>query len=434
MSPWLSYRNFYTIRNSADWYKVHLEIFEKHPFAALYYGLQCTDRNVKTRIGQDYAFSDKLASSCLPEILGNLLSSYVSDDTPYFLKSSMLRIAKEILISVHPDKWEEQFMQIWKEKVLREIKNLNDPRFPELREFVFQALDCMRSRLLRQGIVADILTHCRDEESFAVNSLYYIRHEGLEEGNEKLSQAINEFISALIHPWQIAVAGNVMSMLTAAQKDVVRQKISEMLDTKVFNDLSFGSAQHFIAAEDYVLRDKYVNSILRSPLLWKTGILEDGHYSSAGESFLSVTSYTSIRFTTSAIVSIYQRLKECLAKICSSRVFQTPFYHIMSLEGVLLEMLTFLDQNSAVLDIQSDFEEIISRVRDTYRKTQDVHSVEEGLLSIYPEELQSALDYLYSNRKEISHDRFISLMNLVLNRVLLMNNEGVDKCLRKIRY
>lgn len=325
-------------------------------------------------------------------------------------------------------------MRVWREKVIPEVKSMYDPRFPELREFVYQALDCMQSLSLRQEIVADILKYCKETEAFAVNSLYYIRHEGLKRNNDKLESAINEFISSLSKPWQIAVVGNVMSLLTEEQKLTMKSKICELLDTEDFSDLAYSSAMHFFSSSDAELQSKIISSISNSKLLWKTGIHEDGHYSSADEPFLSITSYDSLNLTTADIVMIYQQLKKALSGITSSRVFKTPFYHMLSLEDVLLEMLTFLNQNKKVLKIQSDFDEVFYQVNEVYQNTQDTHSVEDGLLSIYDEELESALHFIYSNRKEMNHERFLSLVDLVLNRVLLMNSDGLDKCLRMIRY
>lgn len=81
----VSYRNFYTMISSEDWYHIHKVIFERYPLPVMYYGLQCTDSKVKTRIGQDYAYSDYLAENCLDDVLTYLLRAYISDDTPNYL-------------------------------------------------------------------------------------------------------------------------------------------------------------------------------------------------------------------------------------------------------------------------------------------------------------------------------------------------------------
>ena len=132
--------------------------------------------------------------------------------------------------------------------------------------------------------------------------------------------------------------------------------------------------------------------------------------------------------------AIYNKLKTSLELISSSKVFKTPFYHIISIEEVLLEMLTFLNQNKEVLGKQADYQEVYSRVSEAYKKAVDNHSVEDGLLSIYDNELNLALDFIGKNRHEMSHDRLKKLMNLLLGRVLMMNSDGLDKSLRFIRF
>lgn len=428
----ISYRNFYTLRNAADWYKVHLEIFERHPFAALFYSLQCTDKKVKTRIGQDYAYSDSLAETSLPEILVNLFTSFLSEDTPFFLKASILRIAKEIIISVEPSMWEDLFMQIWKVNVINDIQGLNDSRFPELKSLVFQALDCLYSTEYRKEIIRDVLTFGTENDSFAINCFYYLTKEGLT--REGVADAIDGFVAAISHPWQITVAGNLFSLLSQENKTEVKRKISNLLDTELFEDNDYRSASYFVAPEDAELKGKIARSICDSPLLWKTGVHPDGHYSSRDDSFLSITTYESLHLPDSAIEAIYKKLKTSLEQISSSKVFKTPFYHIISIEEVLLEMLTFLNQNKEVLGMQADYQEVYSRVSEAYKKAVDIHSVEDGLLSIYDNDLNLALDFIGKNRHEMSHDRLKKLMNLLLGRVLMMNSDGLDKSLRFIRF
>lgn len=430
----LSFRNFFTLRNAADWYMVHSVIFERHPFAALYYSIQCTDRKVRTRIGQDYAYSDRMSSTCLPEILTSLLNAYLSSDMPLYLKPAMVGMAKEMLIAVHPDRWEPLFMRIWKEDVITNIKILDNPRFPELRSFVYQALDCMMSQGLRQEIISDILTYGKKDEKFAINSLYCLRREGLDGKSDKLTRALNEFIASMSRPGQIAIVGNLFSLLTPENKKKIKQRISQMLDTESFDDIAFKSSQCFFTARDRDIQNKMIDAICRSPFLWSTGVHESGHFTSGGSLFLSITTYDSLRFTDSALVTIYDKLKESLSVIASSRVFESQFYHIMSLEDVLLEMLAFLHQNAGKLNTQSDFKDISVKVEAIYKKTIDNHSLEDGLLSVYDNELYVALDFIEKNKKAIEHPRMMQLINLVLNRTLLMNSDGLDRCLRALRY
>lgn len=429
----ISYRNFYTIRNSSDWYKVHLEIFEKHPFAALYYGLQCTDKNVKTRIGQDYAFSDELASSCLPEILVNLLSAYLSEETPFFLKSSILRIAKEILIAVDPSHWEALFMRIWREKVISNISGLNDPRFPELEQFVFQGLDSMQSLENRVAIIADILSHSNADGVFAINALYHLDKKGIDRGS-LIADLIDSFVSGINKPWQIVVAGNLHDFLSEDNKTTVRDKILALLDTESFSDIEFGSSTNFVLPEDPELQKKLIRSIYYSPLLWHTGVHSDGHYSSGDNAFLALSSYKQIGLSPDDIVAFYGKLKDSLSQITPSRVFGSPFYHMISLEDSTLEMLIFLERYKDCLGKQADYVEVRERVAEVYQRAVGFPAVEDGLLSVYSEELENALVFMFKNRRALEHSHFLTLLNMILSRIMMFNSDGLDSCLRHVRY
>lgn len=433
-SPYaISYRSFYTLHNSADWYKVHLEIFERHPFAALYYSLQCTDKNINSRIGQDYAYSEKLASTCLPEILNNLLSAYLSEDTPVFLKSSIIRIAKEILIAVNPMHWEALFMRIWREKVISNLSGLKDPMFPELGRFVFQGLDCMQSVENRQSIIADILEHSEEDGAFAINALYYLNKKEILR-NASMAALLDAFVSGIYKPWQIVVAGNLYGCLSEDNLSTIRGKILSLLDTETFEDVEYSSSTNFILPEDQGLWQKLIHSILSSPLLWRSGAHSDGHYSSGDNAFLNLSTYKHLRLSPEDILAFYGKLKESLSQITSSRVFSSPFYHLMSLEDSTLEMLTFLDRYIECLETESDYVEVRKQVAEIYQHAVDYISVEEGLLSVYSEEVENALSFMYKDRYAFEHSRYLSLLNLILNRILLLNSDGLDECLRYVHY
>lgn len=429
----ISYRNFVTLRNSVDWYKVHIEIFERHPFASLYYSLQCTDKKILTRIGQDYAYSDTLASTCLPEILKNLLTSYLAEETPVFLKSAILRIAREILIAVNPGVWEALFMRIWHEKAIANILGMNDPRFPELERFVFQGLDSIQSALYRASIITDILEHSNEDGTFAINALYYLDKQGLSR-DDAMGKSIDSFIAAITKPWQIVVAGNLYGFLTKENIVQVKNKLSSLLGIETLEDVEYSSASHFIFPEDNELQRKFIQSICSSPLLWQTGVHSNGHYKSGDSAFLKISSYRAFPCTEEDLKSLYGKLKDSLSVVTSSHVFESPFFHLMSLEDVMLEMHTFLTKNKNILQKQPDYSDVLKKVTAVYGQTVDNHSVEDGLLSVYSEELSASLEFIYNNRSEIERTRFLSLLNIVLTRLLLMNSDGLDECLRYVRY
>ena len=324
-------------------------------------------------------------------------------------------------------------MRIWHEKAIANIQGMSDPRFPELEHFVLQGLDCIQSTSYRASIITDILEHSGEDGTFAINALYYLDKQGLSRG-AAMGNSIDSFIEAITKPWQVVVAGNLYGFLTKDNIIQVKKKLLSLLSKESFEDVEYSSTSHFISSEDNDLQRMFIQSMSSSPLLWQTGVHSDGHYKSGDNAFLKISSYRAIRYTEEDITSLYGKLKDSLSVVTSSHVFKSPFFHIMSLEDVMLEMHTFLTKNKSVLQKQPDYADVLQKVTAVYGQTVDNHSVEDGLLSVYSEELRISLKFIYNNRSEMERARFLSLLNIVLTRLLLMNSDGLDECLRYVRY
>ena len=80
-----SYRNFFIFVNAEKWYPVHSNLYEKFPYPILFYDLMCQDKKVRSRIGQDFAYSDHLRDTCLDKLLVNMLKAFLSEDTRFYI-------------------------------------------------------------------------------------------------------------------------------------------------------------------------------------------------------------------------------------------------------------------------------------------------------------------------------------------------------------
>ena len=104
---------YYTLNSIEEWYEVFKNIFEEFPIPCLFYSLHYSDEKVLRRIGQDYAYSEKL-TDFNNHILPKLLNDYLLDETPWRFKKSILYFCSELFVSVNPDIWESKFLLIWK--------------------------------------------------------------------------------------------------------------------------------------------------------------------------------------------------------------------------------------------------------------------------------------------------------------------------------
>ena len=431
-----SYRNFYTNVNAENWYPVHQNLFEHLPYATLFYDIMCNDKKVCTRIGQDYSYSDKLRDTCLDKMLSNMLSALLSEETPYYLKGSILTISKEIFVSVPSAKWSDSFMQIWIFNVVnRRFDNKDDRLNDVLDLFVNKGLNSLKEQTARQRVIIDVLKNSKKDTRFAINCLYYLHVDKKDgNGNQELSAVVSEFVSQIDKSEEITIAGNLYRILSDEQKELAAVKCVEILQQtmgKSIDKVVYQSAQFFVK-DNADRRRVYIESVCQSPSLWKSGVSAQGHYYSF--TYLELTSFIRrIYLDKESLLFIYNKLVDSLNNITKfmEKHGSMPFWGDM--DGLLSEMLSFMNYFEKRLESIPDFRVVYGRTKKTLKEVSGVKDTEDGLLSIYEDDVRDALSYIYTNRDILSHKDIVRYVNIVVNRVLMRNSDGLDTCTAYLR-
>ena len=431
-----SFRNFFVLLNADNWYPVHSNLFERFPYPVLFYDLMCQNKKARSRIGQDYAYSDHLKNTCLDNLLINMLNAFLSEDTPYYLKESILTISKELFVSVPSSKWDNLFMQIWEKYVLEWMLGTNDDRLNDsLNSFFNMGLNSLKSLAARQQVIVNVLKFAKKDTSFAINCLYYlnvVKTDG--RNNEELAKAVKVFICHIDKPEELTIAGNIYRLLTEEQKEQVAEKCVNILNElkeKVVDNVVYQSAQFFVK-DDPEKRKVYVESICNSPLLWKNGIKAEGLYTSF--TYLNVTSFMRrIYLDKESLSIIFFRLKESLNQLFEFGEKHKSYPILGDVDGLLAEMLSFLNYYRERLKDQADYSEIYSKVQSIMREVGGIKDTEDGLLSLQEEELRGALNFIYTNRDTLTHKDIVHYANVVITRLLLRNSDGLNTCIGYLR-
>lgn len=431
----LSHKNFYNIVKAEDWYPVHKELFELFPYATLFYSIQCLDKKVRTRIGQDYAYSDALVKNGLDNILCNLLQAFLSDDTPAYLKEAIMSISKEIFVSVPSSSWKDLFLQIWNKNIERRLEAEEKRLFDALDSFIYKGLNSITNKSVRQKLISDILNNAKKDTGFAINCLYYLNVVATDgSGNEGLSNVIDEFISHIDLPEEITIAGNISKLLTNKQRNEVAEKCVEVLSNtlgKEINSVVFHSAQFFVK-NDVAKRQAFVEAICASPLLWRSGVTEEGHFASS--TFLSLSNFMRrIYIGQVSLTIIYDKLKESLGILVAFVEKHKTMPFLGDIDGLLAEMESFLNYHKKRLKSQSDYKAVCVSVKSTLQKIRGVKNIEDGLLSIYEGEVVDSLSFILSNRETLSHKDVVRYVGIIVNRVMFRNSDGLDTCIGYLR-
>ena len=431
-----SYRNFYIFINAENWYPVHKELFERFPYPILFYDLMCQDKKVRSRIGQDYAYSDHLRDTCLDKLLVSMLKAFLSEDTPFYLKESLLTISKELFVSVPSGKWDDLFMQIWDKDVLgRRLENKEDRLNDVIDTFINKGLNSIKSLSARQRIITDVLRDAKKDTGFAINCLYYLHVvKGDGRNSQSVANAVQEFIAQIEKPEELTIAGNIYRLLTKEQIELVANKCVGILKDcmgKKIDKVVYQSAQFFVK-DDPEMRKVYLESVCKSPILWKSGVTKEGHYTSF--TYLHVTSFIRrIYLDKESLLIIYNRLKDSVEQIEEFNKAHKSIPLLGDLDGLFAEMLSFLNYYRNRLSELSGFDETYVKVQSLLRAVSGVNNTDEGLLSPYEEELRDALGFIYVNRDTLTHQEIVHYVNIIINRTLLRNSDGLDTCLGYLR-
>ena len=103
--------------DKANWYLVFQNLYEEFPYPCFFYSIQYRDKDLLTRVGQDFAYSPKLCDFN-QDILLRSIKAYGDEQTPSIFLTGLLYITGPIYFAVDEDVWFETFVMIILKEVL----------------------------------------------------------------------------------------------------------------------------------------------------------------------------------------------------------------------------------------------------------------------------------------------------------------------------
>ena len=158
----------YIMFDVTNWFVVFQNLYEYFPYPCFFYSIQYNEKVVQRRIGEEFAYSEKL-QDFNKKILIKSLNAIESEDTPMSFKNGILNVTAAIYIAVDEKIWFEKFKDIVFSLFLQRLQGLNDSdeliynvkfalgsiRNPENIYWVFQQLIARYS--MNNGVVSDII-------------------------------------------------------------------------------------------------------------------------------------------------------------------------------------------------------------------------------------------------------------------------------------
>ncbi len=109
----------------ASWYIVFQNLYKYFPYPCFFYSIQYNDKDVQRRIGEEYAYNEKL-QDFNKDILLKSLTAIGNEDTPNSLKKGILNVTATMYIAVDETVWFEKFKETVFKLFLQELHGIKD--------------------------------------------------------------------------------------------------------------------------------------------------------------------------------------------------------------------------------------------------------------------------------------------------------------------
>jgi hypothetical protein len=422
-------------QSAQDWYYVFKIGFEMYPQPFLYYSIQHGGDDFLKRVGQDYAFSEKLAGQ-LPWLMKNL---FVCQQTaPEHIRSHTFYVLSEFFIAVPPEDWEPDFMESWRAGV-REGYAFIDRHNPENPYFI-NGIKYIASKAAITEIIKDCLESIGKEKAvMGIDFLYYLnfnQHFKAIKSSKTISANLRPQIDQIIRdlPGKIDtnlfVLGNIYDFLNDTQINSVKI-ILEKEDYSKINHVRIWHIILYFVHKDKATVKLVASAILRNKALWYTGI--EGKTILGGVESIDVGRITKnpdnkrgITWSIKELHFLYEKIKSVLPLI-QVVVDGRQDDGFASFADVLEDMLGFLNSHKERLKSQNDLSAVIDQTQSLFFMQRNFESLTQGLLSDDNSPIVWALNE--TNRCLRAGRLDEPALNLILSRAMLQHQPGLEACL-----
>lgn len=417
---------YLTFIDHKDWYKLFKELFEIYPYPILYYSIQCNDKDVLKRMGQDYAYSDALSENVLPGILDKLLSCLNSEVTPDVLRKNILILTSELFVSVKPEFWESNFMSYWNNHILPNYANIKS--YHNEYSFACRGMQYINKEEYIRDIVVNCLVDAKSNIDSTIDYLYFTSNRiNNSDINNELKVVIDNFINQIDSPDELIIAGNIYPLLNSDNKVILESLIKKFLKKDKISDRVIDLAAYLAENEYSDICDAVKNAILKYPL-WETEIKSGGF-----DVGLRLSQYYKVvSFNNDEINNIYNRLKDNFGKLDRSN-----FAYInnnFSYNVLLSEMHSFLVRFQPVLHSQIGYQELIEEVYSELIKQRNYENIDEAILSDSVEVIKNALDQLFYEAIDFEIEPKLDDVFLIIDRILFKKEVALIYCLSFVKF
>ena len=430
----LSLKQVY-FQSAQKWYHVFKSGFELYPHPFLYYSVQLGGDDFLKRVGQDYAFSEKLVPQ-MPDLIESLF--HCEQTAPAYIRPHTYYLLAELLNAVEPGVWQNSFLKSWKNG-LRTDSALVDRHDPE-NVFFTNGIKYITDPDVIREIIKDCLEAIDEGKSKGIDYLYHLnfnQHFKVLKRNKAIIAYLQPQIDQIITGLRgkvdtnLFALGNIYSLLNTEQIETIQT----ILQNEDYSQIKHVRIWHIILF--FVHKDKATVKITKEALLqhhalWYTGI--EGTRISRGIESIDVSRLTKgsenskgVKWTSKELSFLYHKIKDVLPLIQSVSLHRDG---IVSFTNVLEDMLIFLLDHENKLQKNADFVQTLELTRELFNEQRDFDSPVQGLLSDDNSPVVWALNAI--NRQIRTQHLDLLAFSTLLSKCMLQHQPGLEASLHYI--
>ena len=406
------------IINVADWYIIFRNLYCLYPYPCLYYSSQYNSKKILRRIGQDYAFEEKLQGE-LPNMLHQILAALISKDTPGVMISGMLQIGSQMFFGMKEELWFEDFFAYFSTTyVTEEGKYIHSG---DAKTFVSNALVCLHEESNIDKVVTVLLGLFDKASDDVIDKLEFrTRLNKLEALNDEQIELL-EKIAANSNLRNTSILLSIFDDKHLLPEDIKETFIKSFIvkEDELEKSDNITLLNFCCLAEGMLDVVAKLKEIILKRNIWDSGVgvkwISDAHpfyIMHLGESFI---------WSLTEAFQIYDNLKSNLKKLTKKTLKEAVWDR--QYKTLLTEMKNFADRNLFVEEeVKKDIEEKLAIVRH-------FNQIEEGLYSSHPEAVENATNILNLELREGKFDENREYFNILLSKCTMMNTPALSDCL-----
>lgn len=418
--------------DKASWYHVFKNLYEEFPYPCFFYSIQYRDNDLQTRIGQDFAYSQKL-SEFNKDILVRAIKAYGDDSTPQLFLQGLLNVIAPIYIAVNENLW----FDVFKEHIFKKLTDnfdkydISDTLIKNIKHALVSLKDSHNIIYILKELLRN---YCRNRalaDSFIRDNLQikYIRENVPNEIWALLKGLITDYPNTDITGLIFFMEDN--ELMTQEIKDAFIDKIIATEEEKLPQGRSTSFYLCLLTKENppaLVISKK----LLLKHDVWNCGITEDGKgWSNPG--YIRLNAFQNrIEWTEDEFNYISNNLKNNITKYdqLHNHLHRESFMRNVQV-AYLSDIISFIDglsdeRKRMLQDIRIKVENLLNN-RISYK------SLIEGMLSEQSVDADFAMDNVVQGIKANGLLAYLNEFNFILDRAIVGDGLIINSVLQKIR-